>query len=315
MNLSEEIDENFKNAFGGHLVVKRRLIQFIYRLITKKSPEIFMRGQDIISAGPQTNGIYEPEIASFIEWLVARNYTDFFVDIGANIGLTSCQHGSNFQEIHLYEPNPICWRILEVNTEISLHNSNYFINRFGLGTENKLTTLSFPRHNLGGGFVRDRGNAYSDQVLLNKDGYEDVSEADYIEVGIELKDAQAEFRKIFSALKGKGLTKGIIKIDVEGYEYSIIQSLLPLVPEEMEMYVIFESWDIDLNFKELCEILGGRAHLRKIGKKKRFYDFWPKFIRSIALLLNLRTTMELQPVDNSGNVGSLVIKINKSKFF
>jgi hypothetical protein len=43
-------------------------------------------------------GEYEPEVVELIKYWADSNYSDFFLDIGANIGLISCQVG------HLFKP-------------------------------------------------------------------------------------------------------------------------------------------------------------------------------------------------------------------
>jgi hypothetical protein len=66
---------------------------------------VIFRGGDVISMTSISNGVYEPHIKFLIDYLAEK-------DIGLlnrhrrNIGLTSCQSGRNFREIHMFEPNP-----------------------------------------------------------------------------------------------------------------------------------------------------------------------------------------------------------------
>ena len=64
------------------------------------------------------NGVYEPHIKFLIDYLAEKGYSDFLIDIGANIGLTSCQSGNSFKEIHMFEPNPDCVNILKVKESL-----------------------------------------------------------------------------------------------------------------------------------------------------------------------------------------------------
>ena len=48
---------------------------------------VFVRGGDLISIQPMVWGEYEPEVVELIKYWADLNYSDFFLDIGANIGL------------------------------------------------------------------------------------------------------------------------------------------------------------------------------------------------------------------------------------
>ena len=90
----------------------------------------------------------EPGTISWIEDHIRPS--DVLYDIGANIGLTSCQNGNDFAELHMFEPNPLCQHILEVNTALTLTKPKVTIHRFALGAEDKRTRLMVPRHSWGG---------------------------------------------------------------------------------------------------------------------------------------------------------------------
>ena len=139
--------------------------------LTRKSLSLFTRGRDIISTGPVLDGVHEPALTSLIRKYAQDGYSDFLIDIGANIGLTSCQNGDSFREVHMYEPNWMCCNILEVKSKIAITSSEFEIHKYGLGKENKTCTLTIPRHNWGGGFIKDAGNSYSDKVLAAKDNF------------------------------------------------------------------------------------------------------------------------------------------------
>ena len=103
----------------------------IFKRLSKNSVNYFLRGQDKISIEPSVNGVYEPDITELISYFNEIGYCDFLFDIGANIGLTSCQNGLAFDKVFCFEPNPLCLHILKVNTEITLDNINIEINEFG----------------------------------------------------------------------------------------------------------------------------------------------------------------------------------------
>ncbi len=95
-------------------------------------------------------GVHEPELIALLGYLSGHGFSDFLIDIGANIGLVSCQCGEYFKEVHMFEPNPLCCHILEVNSTMALSNLKSKIYPYGLGDENKSSVLTVPRHNWGG---------------------------------------------------------------------------------------------------------------------------------------------------------------------
>jgi FkbM family methyltransferase len=182
--------------------------------VVSKDCDLFLRNNDIISADPATSGLWEPHLTALIKSFVDNGYNDFFIDIGANIGLTSCQNGQDFKYVHMFEPNPLCRSILEVNAAITLDESCFKIHPYGLGEADKTVLLSVPKRNWGGAFVNDSENSYTSKVLANKDGFKDLRTENYLDVEIKIKNTSNELKMIFKELSEKGLKKGVIKIDV-----------------------------------------------------------------------------------------------------
>jgi hypothetical protein len=73
------------------------------------------------------------ELTAFIDNLEKNNYSDFLIDIGANIGLTSCQNGTKFKVVHVSEQIHFAAKILEVNPKMKLHEIKHFIYKLSLG--------------------------------------------------------------------------------------------------------------------------------------------------------------------------------------
>ncbi len=149
-------DKDFYEIIGERHPLSLLINRFKYlafQKLTESSTDLFLRGRDINSVNPLISGVYEPEITSLIKKYSNEGFGDFLIDIGANIGLISCQNGNNFSEVHMFEPNPLCCHILAVNTKIALTESKYEIYPFGLGSEEKSVKLTVPRNN-GGGFYQ-----------------------------------------------------------------------------------------------------------------------------------------------------------------
>ena len=98
--------------------LKRRFEHSVFRNFTRKSLNIFLRGGDIISEGPLVDGEHEGLLTKFISNSAENGMSDFLIDIGANIGLTSCKNGNGFQKVYCFEPNPLCVNILKTNLAI-----------------------------------------------------------------------------------------------------------------------------------------------------------------------------------------------------
>lgn len=269
--------ENFEFKETGYDFLKYSIFSFIFRSITKKTQNLFLRSGDIISIYPQVKGVHEPELIALLRHLSRHGFSDFFIDIGANIGLVSCQCGEHFKEVHMFEPNPLCCHILEVNSTIALSNSKSKIYQYGLGDENKSSVLTVPRHNWGGAFIQDASNAYGENILAQKDGFTSLKESNYFNIEIKVKKAAHELELLFFNLVKRNLKNGVIKIDVEGYELTVLKGIAESFPKNMNAYIIFENWDPKVNILDILNAFDGRASAgileRDISHKKRWFKF------------------------------------------
>ncbi len=181
----------------------------LFKSVTALSLPVFMRNVDVISYAPSTSGYYEARIVKIIQFFAQDNQlNDFFIDIGANIGLISCQVVSCFKECHCFEPNPDCFKILSVNLNItSNHSSEIQLYNFGLGEREFGTELVVPKSNWGGGSIVD-GNGYTDALLTQN------SHHDFLYYQIKIQKTSKVLGNLFLSLKKKGLKRGVIKINV-----------------------------------------------------------------------------------------------------
>lgn len=257
--------------------------------------------------------MHEPELTAFISLLSQQGYKDFLIDIGANIGLTSCQNGVQFDEVHMFEPNPLCCHILEVNAKIALTSKKYFINNFGLGNENKTTVLTVPKHNWGGAFIKDKSNSYDDSVLAQKDGFELLDQRNYFDIEIVIKNTTDELRRLFLTLSKKNLYNGVIKIDVEGYEPIVLKGIAESLPEDMNAYIVFESWDSNFDINEIIDAFKGRAEVAKLDRYVLKRKGLIGLIDLLYMVLRSDFSTKLKKIDPIQNncIGDIVIKVNQ----
>ena len=147
----------------------------------------------------------------------------------------------------MLEPNPDCFDILRVNARISLKICQMHCYNLGLGDEASTSILTVPKHNWGGAFIHDKFNSYSDELLANKDCFGNLDSQNYERKTIKIVPAVDVFKNIFEKMASEGLTKGIMKIDVEGYESTILDALAETIPNNFNLIVLFESWNKDFD--------------------------------------------------------------------
>ncbi len=283
--------------------------EHIYRWLTKDALPLFLRGQDNITFSPLVLGYHEIRVKQLIEHSAKNGYQDFFLDIGANIGLSSCQSGNLFKEVHCYEPNPDCFNILSVNTRISLSECRLHLNQFGLGAESAEKILYVPKGNWGGGFIHDKNNSYEDDQLGSKDGYSNFDSNNYNLVSIKIEQANQILENLFKNLESKNLTKGFIKIDVEGYEPLIVKSIAESLPDNFEVVILFECFTKNFSAEELLKHYKGRAMAYKLtrtpeknmGRIKRLWKIVSQF----------GYKFELQRFDKNNSSTDVVFYVNQ----
>ena len=291
-------------------VLRFRMRRFIYIKLTSKSCNLFFRGGDIISFAGLVEGVHEESLTNLICNFAENGFSDYLIDIGANIGLTSCQNGSLFKNVICFEPNPLCVNILKTNLAISLSNDKFEINEFALGECDGDFELHIPKHNWGGAFVRSESNSYSDQVLASKDGFNEINSKNYVVSTIQVKSTKDTFIEIFSELERQGLKNGVIKIDVEGFERVVLKGIFESLPSDFNLVIVFENWDENFDFDELKDVFTTRnIRLRKIEGSVSGMSH-SKIYKLISLVFGRSDNHYLIPLDSANSVaGDIVIEV------
>lgn len=158
-------------------------------------------------------GEFEPEMVSLFKSLIQP--TDTVLDIGANIGCTSLLFGDLARKVYSFEPSPTTHRWLVQNVRIAKLNNVEPIN-LGLGKDAGTFELTFAPNNRSGGFVSNLTNASEghqvEQITIAKGD-------DFIR---EQQIAKVDF----------------IKIDVEGFEQSVIEGLAETIAREQPIVAL-----------------------------------------------------------------------------
>lgn len=295
-----------KNIFDSRLSRSKRSL---FKKITKKSPKLFLRGGDVISTGALLEGVHEKPLTNMIKYYVKNNLSDFFIDIGANIGLTSCQNGADFKRVVCFEPNRLCANILKTNLAISLPKGNFVINEFALGDADGSYELYVPKSNWGGAFIKSNKNSYSDGILASKDGYQDISLENYVVEKIEVRSTEKIFLELFSSLKSEGHSRGVIKIDVEGFEEVVLEGIGKTIPFDISVMIVFENWDENLNFDKIRSLFPNRSIKLKKLECTISDAKYPKYLKMLALIFGADKTHLVGIESAASAVGDVVIEV------
>lgn len=295
---------------NGVFYFKRVIKNFLFRKISKNSSRLFLKGNDYISQRPITEGLWELSLTSFITSFAEKGYSDFFIDIGANIGLISCQNGIFFKKVICFEPNPLCVQILKVNLEISLPPDIFTIYEYGLGEESGTFNLYIPKHNWGGAFIDNDSNSYSKELLFLKDSSAKGNLDNYSVQKVRIESTNQSFDEVFRDLKSKGLRKGVIKLDVEGCELTILKGIAKELPSDFSLYVIFENLNKNFDFQLLTEQFPKRE--LKIYKLERsiFSQISSNTMKFLYLIMGKSDKDLLVPLTKDNSViGDIVLDL------
>ena len=287
----------------------KKLQYSLFKKLTHNAMPVFVRGGDLISIQPMAWGEYEPEVVELIKYWADLEHSDFFLDIGANIGLISCQVGYLFKQIHLFEPNPDCLSLLKINLKSMLRNQETHLHPYALGNQKERLTLMVPFDNWGGAFISSADNEYSPDVLAHKDGFARFDPKQYQSHEVQVESAVDVMSALFSSLRSMGLRKGVIKIDVEGFESLVLKAIASTVPEDFEVMVVFENWNPEASLPLLklgSTLQGDFFHL---ASDVRPWPFLPRTINSLYNFIRGGHSVFLSPLTQILPPGTCVLMI------
>lgn len=187
-------------SFGSRLIdmmIIKELAKRSSKHNERRNAPIAVFGNDWIGININVNGLYEEEgIADLIQILKTLNIDishSSAVDIGANIGNHSIEFSKYFSSVICFEPNPRTFELLSANTK---RLPNIVIHNFGCASSIEKIKFTEDFNNIGG----------SSSVMNIKGGNK-------IEILVKPLD------DLFDELSNVEL----IKIDVEGMEYSALK--------------------------------------------------------------------------------------------
>ena len=255
-------------------ILKRRA----FKILTKRAPPLYLKGDDKITASPMTIAAHEKPVTHLLRTLSRDGYRDALFDIGANVGLATYFARDAFDRVFCFEPNPEVFHILAANLgrdrQVQLFN-------VGLGDRNDETTLLVPRGNYGGAFIADDANAYERNAIANVNGFASFHAEDYLELPIVVKRGRDVLPGLFAQLAPNASVT--IKIDVEGYETTILREIAAALPPAVRAAIVFENWRADFDARAFfAEVFEGRGRVLKLVST---LDRHSRFGRNATLLL------------------------------
>lgn len=174
---------------------------------------------DYVSTAINIDGIYEiDELEVLFEWLNLLNSDEIFegsaLDIGANIGNHSLYFSSYFTEVLSYEPQPLTFELLKLNSRLAANMKCF---NFGLSSSDKKESFVVDQKNIGGSRI--------------------VAEGCPQGVNLHLKTLDSVIDEALSRVK-------LIKIDVEGHEYDVLLGAKEVIQRNQPI-IIFEQHESD----------------------------------------------------------------------
>ena len=292
---------------------RRKNLQYsLLKKLTRHAMPVFVRGGDLISLQPLAWGEYEPEVVALIAHWAGSAHSDFLLDIGANIGLIACQVGHLFKQVHLFEPNPDCLSLLQLNLKSMLRQQAFQIHPYALGAHKERLTLMVPYDNWGGAFIASADNEYSSDVLAHKDGFIRFDPNQYQSHEVAVESAVDVLSAVFSSLHSMGLRKGVIKIDVEGFESLVLKAIASTIPEDFEVMVVFENWNVQAPFPQLTLGSTLKADFFHLTSDVHRWPFLPRTINSLYNFLRGGHSVFLAPLTQMLAAGTCVLVIGPS---
>lgn len=290
-------------------ILIKNLIPIFKKNLSRK-PNLFLKINDVISHRPLIDGTYEPHLKNLYSSLSHDGFNDYFIDIGANVGLSSILVYNDFRKFYLFEPNPLIFKVLEVNSALNFNENSYSLFNYGLGNKDETLSIAIPKNNWGGAFIISNDNHYDQSLLTGKDGFKKIDNENYIKLKAKIKNTKNEISELFSLIKKDGGKNGIIKIDVEGFEEVVLQGIASVIPNDFSLVIIFENWNKKFDIHNTTKAFGDRVEAFKLHRDSK--KSWPKLIKAIFLLLGGKYIYSLKELKSESDiVGDLVYYIKR----
>lgn len=201
-------------------IILNRINHAIARKHIGNNPQLVIFSFDHIGLSLNLEGRYENAplllVEAFIEKYISDSKDLTALDIGANIGNHSICFAKKFKNVFAFEPNPITYELLKINSAYAAEYKNVVPFNFGLSDMERRLPFDINPGNIGGSAVIE-GNSRSPNgsIII------DVKALDQLD---ELKEVSI----------------GLVKIDVEGHELQVLKGAKETILREMPA-ILFEQ--------------------------------------------------------------------------
>ncbi len=203
----------------NHHIAKKNLLKY---------QQLVILSFDHIGLRINLDGRYENDLLEVLETFIKKRIPNSkyisVLDIGANIGNHSIFFSNFFKKVYAFEPNPITYEILKINSKYSCERKNIETYNYGMSDKSEKGYLRANLSNIGGSNIisneehsRDNKNVYSIDLVC-------ADELEYL----------------------KNIKIGLIKIDVEGHELKTLYGSKSLIKKNKPI-IFFEQLKNEIN--------------------------------------------------------------------
>jgi len=244
-------------------IILNRINHVIARKNIEKNPQLVIFSFDHIGLSLNLEGRYENSSLLLVEEFIEKKITEardkVALDIGANIGNHSIFFAKKFKKVYSFEPNPVTYEVLKINSNYAAEYKNVIPVNFGLSDIEGSLPFCINPSNIGGSSIIDENSPqikHSTQInVMTLDEFS------------ELKDASV----------------ALIKIDVEGHELRVLKGAKTTILREMPA-ILFEQGAAEITEGSSSVI----RYLDEIGYEffeiKKNFDFGDNLISKIFSL-------------------------------
>ncbi len=226
----------------------------VARRNSRTSRQIAILSFDHIGIVINQFGAYEKSLMDDVMAFLIKNKLlkkGTFIDIGANIGCHSINFSKISEEVLAFEPIPITYELLKVNTSCF---DNIHCKKLAISSKKSTAIMSINKANMGGSRIssKERGS---------------------FEVKTDTIDC---------LLKDYKKSLSLIKIDTEGHEIEVLRGSKEMIKKNMPVILLEQdSKEINNGSSESIDFLKSLGY--SFYDPKLNFDFRPGIIKKIAI--------------------------------